>query len=70
MTIAGIATPVEEWLIANGYRIYGPSTLADFSGYVTPISHMPVEVVFAIPLYFALIVGFVNYWKITLDKNA
>ncbi|MEK7118805.1 MAG: hypothetical protein AAB869_04295, partial [Patescibacteria group bacterium] len=69
VAIAGIATPLEEWLISHGYRIYSASTQADFSGFLTPITHMPIEVVFAIPLYFALILGFVNYWKITLDNN-
>lgn len=69
VAIAGFAAPIEEWLIANGYRIYGASAQADFSGFLTPVSHMPIEVVFAIPLYFALILGFINYWKITLDNK-
>jgi hypothetical protein len=70
VAIAAFAAPIEEWLITHGYRAYSASAQADFSGFLTPISHMPIEVIFAVPCYFALILGFVNYWKITLDNNA
>ncbi|OGZ06620.1 MAG: hypothetical protein A3C93_00305 [Candidatus Lloydbacteria bacterium RIFCSPHIGHO2_02_FULL_54_17] len=70
VAIAAFAAPIEEWLITHGYRIYSASAQADFSGFLTPITHMPIEVVFAVPCYFALILGFVNYWKITLDNKA
>lgn len=64
-----ISLPVEAWLIINGFRVYGPSATAAFSGFVVPIVGIPVEVAFAIPFYFALIIPFVKYWEIILDNR-
>lgn len=63
-----MALPIEAWFIQNGFRIYGPSATADFTGFRTPVTGVPVEVAFAIPLYMALIVGFVRYWE-TVAEN-
>jgi len=62
-----ITLPVESWLINNGFRVYSASTTAAFSGFVVPIVEIPVEVAFAIPFYFALIISFIKYWEIILD---
>ena len=61
--------PFESWLIHNGYRVYGPSTVANFTGFVTPITNVPIEIVFAIPLYMALVLAFVRYWEIIIDNR-
>jgi hypothetical protein len=60
---------VESWLIVNGYRVYGPSAVNNFTGFVTPITNVPVEVAFAIPCYMALIIAFIRYWEIILDNR-
>ncbi len=64
-----LALPLESWLINHGYRVYGPSTTANFSGLLTPISGIPIEVTFAIPFYLALMVAFARYWEIVVDNK-
>ena len=63
------ALPLESWLIKNGYRVYGQSAQDNFTGFFTPITHVPVEIAFAIPLYLALIVSFIRFWAITYDNH-
>lgn len=60
---------LESWLINNGYRVYSQSAQANFTGFVTPVSRIPVEVAFAIPIYVTLIITFVRYWRIVLDNR-
>lgn len=66
---SAIMIPLEAFFIQNGYRIYGPSSVANFSGINTLILNLPIEIVFAIPLYLALIIAFIRYWEIILDNN-
>jgi hypothetical protein len=62
--VAAIATPIEGWLIETGVREYGASANANFTGLTIPWTPIPVEVVFAIPMYFALILSFVRFMQI------
>jgi hypothetical protein len=64
-----LAIPVESWLIASEHRVYGPSTVANFSRLTLPWTDIPVEVAFGIPLYFALVIGFVRYIEIALTNR-
>lgn len=64
-----LAIPAESWFIANGYRVYGPSAVANFSHLTLPWTTIPIEVVFAIPLYFALVIGFIRYIEIALTNK-
>lgn len=61
--------PTECWMITNGYRVYGPSAKAGFSGLLIPFTNIPVEVAFGIPFFFALIIAFIKYWEIILDND-
>lgn len=61
-----IILPIEAWFINQGYRLYGPSATANFTGFTTIITNVPVEVAFAIPLYLALVITFIRYWEIGL----
>ncbi len=61
-----LVLPIEAWFINNGFRQYGPSATANFTGFQTVITNIPVEVAFAIPLYLALVIAFVRYWEINL----
>jgi hypothetical protein len=61
--IDAIALPLEAWLIRNGFREYGPSATANFSGFRTVLGDIPLEVAFGIPLYLALVIAFVRYWE-------
>ncbi|MBI1880259.1 MAG: hypothetical protein HYR94_18905, partial [Chloroflexi bacterium] len=64
-----LVLPIESWFINHGYRLYGPSATANFTGFKTIITQIPVEVAFAIPLYLALVITFIRYWEIQLAKQ-
>jgi hypothetical protein len=71
VVIVGIfAWPFESFLINNGYRIYeGTSAGNAFSGVYMPILNLPAEVALAIPIYFALVIGFVRAWDSMLANR-
>ncbi|MBT6691002.1 hypothetical protein HOB10_01560 [Candidatus Parcubacteria bacterium] len=70
LLVAGIiTTPIEAWLIASQYRVYGPSTVANFSGYTLPFTSVPIEVIFAVPFYLALIIASSKYWIYILENR-
>lgn len=60
---------IESWLINNGYRVYAQSAVDNFTGIMTPMSKIPIEVAFAVPLYLVLVLSFVAYWRVTLDNK-
>lgn len=60
---------LESWLITHGYRIYLESAQVNFTGFSTPISKIPIEIAFAIPLYLTLIIAFIRYWRIVWDND-
>jgi len=64
-----ITTPIEAWLISNGFRVYGPSATENFSGYQFPFTDVPIEVVFAVPFYLSLIISSSKYWIYILDNR-
>ncbi len=64
-----ITIPIEGYLVSTGMRQYGPSLQAGFSGYHIPGTQLPVEIIFAIPLYLALVIAFVRYWVSVWDNN-
>jgi len=64
-----IIAPIEAWLIHSGHRVYLPSTVANFSGFVVPGFNIPVEVIFAVPFYLALTVAFIRYWATIFDNK-
>ena len=67
--VTAITLPLEMFFINAGFRIYGPSATANFSGFATPLSHIPIEVAFAIPLYLSLVIAFIRYIEIILDNK-
>ena len=67
--ITAVATPIEGWFLANGYRVYGPSATADFTGVRTLIGDIPIEVMAAIPMYLSLVIAFVRYWDGSVDRS-
>lgn len=70
LVVAGlITTPIEGLLIANGFRVYGHSARENFSGYFFPFSHVPIEVIFAVPFYLALIIALSKYWIYILENR-
>lgn len=70
MGITGaIAVPLESFFISNGYRIYGETTVAHFTGFTLPVWNTPIEIVFAIPCYMALIIAFIRYWETVINNQ-
>ncbi|MCC6628382.1 MAG: hypothetical protein IT340_13410 [Chloroflexi bacterium] len=63
LLIGLVAAPIEGWFIRNGFREYGPSAVANFSGFRTAIGDIPIEPALAVPLYLALVLGAVLYWE-------
>jgi hypothetical protein len=66
---AAIALPLEGWFIENGYRVYGPSAVANFSGLTLPGTSIPLEVAFAIPLYLSLVISFIQYMNLVIASR-
>jgi len=64
-----VALPIEFGLLAAGIRVYGPSAIANFSGFTVPVLRAPIEIAFAIPCYLALVIGFIRYWELALDNR-
>jgi hypothetical protein len=70
LLVTGIfALPLESLFILTGLRVYGPSAIANFTGILTPVTKIPVEVAFAIPCYMALVISFIEYWETLLDNH-
>ncbi len=66
---AAIATPVEAWLIRSGMRVYTLSATENFTGYKSILFHVPIEVVFAVPFYLALVIAFIKFWELNRDNS-
>lgn len=69
LLISALYLPFESWFLANGYRIYGDTAVMNQTGIKSPVTGLPVEIVFAIPCYMSLIVCFIRYWEIVFDNR-
>lgn len=69
LLISALALPFEAWFIENGFRVYGSSAAANYTGFTVPLTDVPVEIAFAIPCYMSLIIGFIRYWEIVFDNR-
>lgn len=64
-----LALPIEYGLYAAGMRVYGPSAVANFSGFRFPLFEGPVEIAFAIACYMALVLATIRTWEIVIDNR-
>jgi len=64
-----LTIPIEGYLVVQGMRQYGPSLQAGYSGFHIPGTQLPIEIMFAIPLYLALIIAFVRYWSSVWEND-
>lgn len=69
LTIGFAALVLESWLAINGYRVYGPSMEACFTGFRTPLTNVATEIAYGIPCYLSLIVAFIRFWEIVGDRD-
>lgn len=60
---------IEGFYVANGFRSYSESAIRDFVGLHTPLTNLPIEILFAMPMYVALMIGFLRYWEFILSKG-
>ena len=67
--ITTVTVPAEFILITNGFRLYGPSSVANFSGFSIPLTKIPLEIMFAVPFYLSLVIGFVKYWEYMMENK-
>lgn len=67
--VTALVLPLEAWLMAQGYRVYGETAASEFTGYTLALWDTPLEVAVAIPFYAALIIAFVRYWETVLDNE-
>jgi hypothetical protein len=64
-----LTIPLESWAISSGMRVYSTSLTENFSGYMIPFTQLAVEAAFAIPLFLALVIGFIKYWSYVFDNK-
>lgn len=64
-----LALPIEYGLYGAGMRVYGPSAVANFSGFRLALIQAPVEIAFAIPCYMALVLATIRSWEIVIDNR-
>lgn len=69
LLIGFVALVLESLLTLNGFRVYGPSMQACFTGFRTPITAVNSEIAFAIPCYLALIIAFIRFWETVFDER-
>lgn len=63
--ITGLAA--EAVVISLGIRSYSPEVQEIISGY-TPLFNIPLEAFFYIPLFMTLVISFVKYWELIINK--
>ena len=59
--IEAITVPIESVLLITGVREYAPVLTETMSGFTIPFTIVPIEAVFAVPLFAALIISFYKY---------
>jgi hypothetical protein len=61
--------PIESYLMHAGIRVYGPSSVMNFSGYMIPFFNVPAEIFFATPFYLALVIATIKYWQFVIENR-
>ena len=56
-----ITVPLEMLLLETGIRKYAPVLMETMTGFTIPLTTVPLEAVYAIPLFTALILAFYKY---------
>lgn len=56
-----ITVPLEMMLLETGIRKYAPILLDTMTGFTIPFTSVPMEAIYAIPIFSALIISFYKY---------
>ena len=61
--------PLEAFLVISGIRAYAPILANTFSGYFVPFTIVPIEAIYAIPIFTTLIICFYKYANYLFDRK-
>ncbi len=61
LIIEAIYVPIEAGLIQTGVRAYAPVLTETMTGFAIPLTSVPLEAIYAIPIFTALILSFYKY---------
>lgn len=61
LVVTIITVPIESVLLKNGLRTYADDLTNTFSGLMIPLTQAPIEILLAVPMIAALIIGFYKY---------
>jgi hypothetical protein len=64
-----IVVPMESFLVISGIRAYAPILADTFSGYFIPFTVVPIEAIYAVPLFTTLIICFYKYVNYLFDRR-
>jgi len=69
LILEAIVVPLESALVISGVRGYAPILANTFSGYMIPLTVVPIEAVYAVPLFTSLIICFYKYVNYLFDSK-
>ncbi len=69
LVVEAITIPLEAILLTSGIRSYAPVLTQTMSGKLVPFTAMPIEAIFAIPLFVGLIICFYKYVNHIADNH-
>ena len=69
LLIVALVVPVEAIMMANGLRGYADFLLRTMSGLVIPILRLPVEAIYAVPIFSSLVLSFYKYLNYLLNSK-
>jgi uncharacterized protein with PQ loop repeat len=67
--LEALVVPIESWLVISGIRKYAPILANTFSGYNIPFTPVPIEAIYAVPLFTSLIICFYKYLNYIFNKK-
>jgi len=67
--LEAIVVPIEAGLVISGIRSYAPILANTLSGYFIPLTNVPIEAVYAVPLFTSLIICFYKYANYLFDRR-
>lgn len=68
--IIGLIGFLAEWVVVGlGIRHYPSAVREIFSGVMLGYGKVPIEALYYIPVFMALMVAFVRYWEIAMDSR-
>lgn len=67
--IETITVPIEMYLLESGMRKYSTELISTMSGLKIPFTSVPMEAVWAVPLFAILVISFYKYINYLVDSS-